>query len=112
MRLGNMEFTVVLMLRLALLLSLSLLVWPLMTWKLESAFGDEEAVPLGEANRTGVQGQSRNTNTFPASENDFTKERAAPLGTEISIEELRRIKEEGENTPVLERMQQQEDPSQ
>ncbi|HAA27529.1 MAG TPA: hypothetical protein DCE56_07445 [Cyanobacteria bacterium UBA8553] len=116
-----MKFTVVLMTGVALLLPLSLLVSLLMTWQsserttaeeIESPSVIKNAASQGGSNRTGVQGQSRNTSIVPVSEKAPKAEGAAPLGTEMSPEELRRIKEGRGNTPVPQMTNQQEDSSQ
>ncbi len=120
MRLCNMKFTVVLMTGVALLLPFSLFVSLLMSWQspkqaaaeeVESRFVVKNAASQGGSNQTDVQGQFLNTNTLPVSENDPTEVGATPLGTEMSTEELRRIKEGRGNIPVPQVTHQQEDSS-
>jgi len=120
MRLGNMKFTFVLMTGVAIVLPLSLLVSLLMAWKspnpvtakeIESPSMIKDAPSQGGSSQNGVQGKPLNTNTLPRSQNNQTEVGDTPLGAEVSIEELRRIKEGRGNIPVPQVRDQQEDSS-
>ncbi len=109
MRLDNNKFNIVRMMEVGVLLPLSLLVSLLVIWSssvrslaedINSPSEIKHTKPMGEPNRNEVQGQPRNTETFSSLQRDSPEVIPAPLGTEMSIEELRRIKEGRTTTPI------------
>lgn len=103
MRLDNNKYNIVRMMKVGVLLPLSFLVPLLVIWSssvrslaedINSPSEIEDTKPMGELNRNEVQGgQPRNTETFSPLQRDSQEVIPAPLGTEMSIEELRCLKE-------------------
>lgn len=111
MKLYNNKFNVIKLMNFTLLLPLSLLLSLLIIWhSLDRAFAKdinstpeiEGAIPMRKPNKHKVQGQPRNTETFIPSQRHSLEVISVPLGTETSIEELRRIKEGRVNTSIPE----------
>lgn len=118
MKLDNNKFNIVRMMKVGVLLPLSLLVSLLVIWSssvrslaedINSLSEIKNTKPMGEPNRNEVQGQPRNTETFSSLQRNSQEVIPAPLGTEMSIEELRRIKEGRTTTPIPNCLQSQTD---
>ena len=72
----------------------------------------EDWAPPGEPGSTGSPGWAVDTSTFPPAEEELTDTGDAPLGTEMSLEELEGLKQQEAGWPPFEAADPQADPYQ